>query len=67
MENLYELESDTTRFYNIFGAPGLSVQPPIVSQMRVFLQSTSQGARCLKKGMVILYKVNKCFGAAKSI
>ena len=47
-------------FYEISGAPGIDVKPPCYSDptKKIFVQSTSQGSRCLKKGMKLLYKVN---------
>ena len=39
------------------GAPRDGVMPPNMKSGRVFLQSTSQGARCVKPGDTILYKV----------
>ena len=35
----------------------MGVKPPREKGVRVFIQSTSQGARCVKPGDTILYKV----------
>ena len=35
----------------------MGVKPPRKEGVRVFIQSTSQGARCVKPGDTILYKV----------
>ena len=44
-------------FYKVFGAPGMALKPKTSdSGTRVFIQSTSQGARCLKRGDIVLYK-----------
>ena len=47
-------------FYRLPGVPGEGVKPPNIKGMRVFIQSTSQGARCVKPGDTILYKVCLC-------
>ena len=39
------------------GAPRAGVMPLNMNSGRVFIQSTSQGARCVKPGDTILYKV----------
>lgn len=50
------LKSKVDQFYRIPGAPNDDVSPPAVESVRVFLQSTSHGARCLKRGDTVLYK-----------
>lgn len=52
---------DVSMFYSHFKeAPGLRVKPPKVQHVRVFVQSTSYGSRCLKTGETVLYKVSQC-------
>lgn len=51
------LKSSVDLFYSLCGVPDSEVQPPKVTENRVFIQSTSHGARCLKRGATILYKV----------
>ena len=48
------------QFYGLAdsGVPGKCVKPPNKGvYMKAFIQSTSQGARCVKPGDAILYKV----------
>jgi hypothetical protein len=55
---VYKLPSNIGMFYDISGAPGIDVKP-LFSDVtkKIFVQSTSQGSRCLKNGMKLLYKV----------
>lgn len=52
-----QLESLIEYFYAIPGVPTKAVEPEQLrlDQHKVFIQSTSQGSRCLKKGTKILY------------
>ena len=50
------LQSGVDTFYKIPGVPGKDVKPEL-DDFRVFIQSTSQGARCLKRGDIVLYIV----------
>ena len=52
-----DVQSDLSLFYTISGAPGTAIKPPTKKDVKVFVQSTSQGSRCLKKGTSLLYKV----------
>ena len=45
-------------FYWI-GAPGIGIQRQRYENYRLFVQSTSQGSRCLKCKTLLLYKVQK--------
>ena len=58
--NIIEKSPAFTTFYEIPGAPGIGIKRPIFggeqTGLRIFVQSTSQGSRCLKKG-IMLYKV----------
>ena len=50
------LEATIATFYiNLPDAPGVGVKSPTTKEWKFFIQSTSQGARCLKKGTVVLY------------
>ena len=52
------LPSTIKMFYEISGVPGIDVKPSDSDPTKkIFVQSTSQGSRCLKNGMKILYKV----------
>ena len=53
------LQSSVDLFYGISGVPNKDVQPKfdLAPKSLTFIQSTSQGARCLKRGDVVLYKV----------
>ena len=53
-----EVQSDISYFYEISGTPGLDIEPPQPKGYLVFLQSTSQGSRCLKANSLLLYKVS---------
>ena len=52
-----KLESFTEYFYAIPGAPSMAVKPEQLrlEHCKIFIQSTSQGSRCLKMGAKILY------------
>ena len=52
-----ELQSLIEHFYAIPGVPSMAVKPEQLrlEHHRIFIQSTSQGSRCLKKGEKILY------------
>ena len=58
-----ELQSRVEYFYAIDGVPTKGVKPEQLrlEHSRIFIQSTSQGSRCLRKGEKILYlkEVNK--------
>ena len=57
-ENNQELlETNITFFYWIAGTPGTGIKPPNFMHYKVFVQSTSQGSRCLKSKTLLLYKV----------
>ena len=53
------IQPDISLFYSLLGAPGLGIKPPKLDHVRVFVQSTSYGSRCLKAGTTILYKVQR--------
>ena len=55
---LQVFQSSTDLFYAIEGAPDFELSPPKIKLkgVKIFLQSTSQGSRCLKKGTTLLYK-----------
>ena len=56
MQNL-EISCNFQSFYEVPGAPAMGLKPKTSeSGPRVFIQSTSQGARCLKRGDIVLYK-----------
>jgi hypothetical protein len=52
-----ELDSLIEYFYAIPGAPSNAVKPEQLrlKHHKIFIQSTSQGSRCLKKGTKLLY------------
>jgi hypothetical protein len=52
-----ELQSLIEYFYAIPGVPSMAVKPDQLQleHRKIFIQSTSQGSRCLKKGEKILY------------
>ena len=58
-----ELQCRVEYFYAIDGVPAKGVKPEQLrlEHHRIFIQSTSQGSRCLKKGEKLLYleEVNK--------
>ena len=55
-----ELQSLVEYFYAIGGVPAKAVKLKDLRHSKIFIQSTSQGSRCLKKGEKLLYleKVN---------
>ena len=59
-DTILEKSPAFTTFYEIPGVPGFGIKPPKFgakqARLRIFVQSTSQGSRCLKKG-IVLYKV----------
>ena len=52
-----KLESFTEYFYAIPGVPSMAIKPEQLrlEHHKIFIQSTSQGSRCLKMGAKILY------------
>ena len=51
-----KLQSLVEYFYAIEGAPAKEVKlRDDLRHVKVFIQSTSQGSRCLKKGVKLLY------------
>jgi hypothetical protein len=56
-EQLIKLKSLIEYFYAIPGAPSKAVKPEQLrlKHHKIFIQSTSQGSRCLKKGTKLLY------------
>ena len=50
-----ELQSFIEYFYAIPGVPSVAVKLEQLRIIKFFIQSTSQGSRCLKKGEKILY------------
>jgi hypothetical protein len=50
-----ELQSLVEYFYAIDGVPANGVKFKGLRHVKVFIQSTSQGSRCLKKGENLLY------------
>ena len=51
------IRPDVSLFYALPGTPGEGLDPPEYQHVRVFVQSTSYGSRCLMAGETILYKV----------
>ena len=56
-EEIISLETGIMYFYWISGAPGAGIKPPMFESFEVFVQSTSQGSRCLKENTLVLYKI----------
>ena len=54
-----ELLQTGVKWFYWVGAPGVGIQPCKYENYRVFVQSTSQGSRCLKSKTLLLYKVQK--------
>ena len=50
------LQTGVKWFYWI-RAPGVGIKPKNYDNYKVFVQSTSQGSRCLKSKTLLLYKV----------
>ena len=50
-----ELQSLVEYFYAIDGVPAKAVKMDDLHYTKIFIQSTSQGSRCLRKGEKILY------------
>ena len=50
-----ELKSLVEYFYAINGVPAKGVKLDDLRHVKVFIQSTSQGSRCLKQGDKLLY------------
>ena len=50
-----ELQSLLEYFYEISEVPSKGVKLDNLDNRRIFIQSTSQGSRCLKKGAKLLY------------
>jgi hypothetical protein len=52
-----ELQSLIEYFYAIRGVPAKGIKPEKLQleHHKIFIQSTSQGSRCLKKGEKLLY------------
>ena len=44
--------------YKIPGAPGIGIKAPNLKEYRVFVQSKSQGSRCLRAGTSVLYSTD---------
>ena len=59
-----KLQSLIEYFYAVPGVPSKAVKPEQLrlEHHKIFIQSTSQGSRCLKKGEKILYlkEVHNC-------
>lgn len=53
----FYIRSDISLFYTLPGTPSEGLKPPKLEHVRVFIQSTSYGSRCLKAGETLLYKV----------
>ena len=50
------LEATIATFYSVLpDAPGVGIKSPASEEWKIFIHDTSQGARCLKKGAVVLY------------
>ena len=57
----FDLNSSIKRFYWLSKfVPGVGIKQPDFKDYRVFVQSMSQGSRCLKAKTLLLYKVNCC-------
>ena len=50
-----ELQSPIEYFYAIQGAPNRATKPNQLHYRKIFIQSASQGSKCLKKGAKLLY------------
>jgi hypothetical protein len=50
-----ELQCLVEYFYAIDGVPAKGVKLDDLRHSKIFIQSTSQGSRCLKKGEKLLY------------
>ena len=50
-----ELQSFVEYFYAIDGVPAKGIKLDGLHHSKVFIQSTSQGSRCLRKGDKLLY------------
>ena len=59
-KDMIELKSYIAHFYAISGVPGDNIEAPTVESHHVFLQSTTQEPKYLKKGSWLLYKVIWC-------
>jgi hypothetical protein len=58
--NKLSVDLDASTFYSLSKeVPELGVKPPDLQHVRVFIQSTSYGSRCLKAGETVLYKVSQ--------
>ena len=58
-----DIDCEVQSFYTISGAPGMGIKPPgsrFSKKKKMFVQSTSHGSRCLKRGTLLLYKVSVC-------
>ena len=53
-----ELLQTGVRWFYWIGAPGVGIKPKYYDDYKVFVQSTSQGSRCLKSKTLLLYKQN---------
>ena len=60
-ENVREKELLDTgiKWFYWIKAPGIGIKPPTEYDYKTFIQSTSQGSRCLKSKTLLLYKVQK--------
>lgn len=53
------LETGIIYYYLFSEVPGVAIKPPMVDIYKVFVQSTSQGSRCLRSDTLLLYKATK--------
>ena len=52
-----ELLPTSVKWFYWIGAPAMGIKPQKSDEYKVFVQSTSQGSRCLKSKTLLLYKV----------
>jgi hypothetical protein len=57
LQTTRELHSGPDARYRIPQAPDIQIKRPNLAKYRVFVQSKSQGSRCLRAGDVILYNI----------
>ena len=56
-----ELLQTGVKWFYWIGAPGVGIKPKNYDNYKVFVQSTSQGSRCLKSKTLLLYKVQNSY------
>ena len=58
LQDTGELLSGPHTRYLIPGAPGIGIKAPNLKKYRVFVQSKSQGSRCIRANTSVLYNHN---------